>query len=107
MGVVLLRPTSQYLHTTPIKMFEYMAAGLPLVVSDFPHLRRYVERHGAGIHVDPGDPDAVAQALSDLLQNPAEAAAMGQRGRQAVLDHYVWDTEADVLLALYGRVLRP
>ena len=101
-GLVILHPTPNYLPSLPIKLFEYMAAGLPVVVSDFPVLRRIVEEAGCGILVDPLDPAAIARAIEFLLVNPAEAQAMGRRGRAAVERAYSWESEARKLVELYA-----
>jgi glycosyltransferase involved in cell wall biosynthesis len=85
-------------------MFEYMALGLPVVVSDFPLYRAIIERYRAGLCVDPLDPDATAMALRWLAGNPEEARAMGARGREAVASAYRWETERDKLFAFYRRL---
>lgn len=101
-GVVTFHPTERYLGNYPTKLFEYMAAGLPVVASDFPQLRPFVE--GCGLLVDPLDAGAIAEALGWLLAHPAEAEAMGRRGREAVEGHYHWEGEGARLLALYARL---
>ena len=102
-GVVTLYPTQKYLDAYPTKLFEYMAAGLPVVCSDFPQLRPFVEGPGCGLLVDPQDPAAVADAIGWLLEHEAEAEAMGARGREAVEQRYRWASEAERLLAFYRR----
>lgn len=104
-GLALLENRPNFVRSFPTKMFEYMAMGLPVVVSDFPLYRQVVESADCGLCVDPGNPRAIAAALSRLLKNPQEAQAMGRRGRQAVIQHYRWDTEAKKLLSLYDRLL--
>ncbi|HFC09905.1 MAG TPA: glycosyltransferase [Chloroflexi bacterium] len=102
-GLVLLHPLPRYREAWPVKLFEYMAAGIPFVASDFPLWRELGE--GAGLFVDPLDPSAIAQAIDWLLAHPEEAEAMGQRGRERVLKEYNWDAEAQKLLKLYERLL--
>jgi glycosyltransferase involved in cell wall biosynthesis len=106
-GLVILQPTRKYAEgAVPVKLFEYMAAGLPVVASDFPALRDVVEDAGCGILVDPSDIDSIAKALRYLFENPSEAEAMGARGKAAVLGRYSWSSEAPALLGAYERALR-
>lgn len=104
-GLVVLHPTQRYPDAYPTKMFEYMSAGLPVIVSDFPLWRRIVDDAGCGLLVDPLDPQAIAGAMQWILDHPAEAEAMGRRGRHAVETDYNWDTEARKLVALYKKLL--
>jgi glycosyltransferase involved in cell wall biosynthesis len=101
-GLVLLHPTPSYVPSLPIKLFEYMAAGLPVVASDFPVMRGIIERAGCGLLVNPLDPSAIAEAIRFLLQHPDQADSMGRRGRAAVEQQYSWESEAQTLLRLYG-----
>ena len=104
-GLVCLHPTPSYLESYPVKLFEYMASGLPVVASDFPLWRQIVESAGCGILVDPLDPAAIASAIENLLSNPASAADMGRRGRAAVERHWNWEPEGDRLVTLYRNLL--
>lgn len=104
-GVALLRPSPNFVDSYPTKLFEYMALGLPVVVSDFPLWRQIVDDAGCGLLVDPTDVAAIADAFSWLREHPDEARAMGARGRTAVLAKYSWDSEFDKLRRLYGRLL--
>jgi len=104
-GLALLKPVGDYPDSYPTKLFEYMALGLPVVTSDFPLYRTVVERHGCGLCVSATNPVAIAHALRYLIDHPAEAQAMGQRGRQAVESGYEWSTEADKLRHFYQSVL--
>ena len=105
-GLVILHPTRRYLDAWPTKMFEYMSVSLPVIVSDFPLWRGIVEGAGCGLPVDPLDPQAIADAMQWILDHPAEAEAMGRRGREAVEKNYNWETEAGRLVALYKKLLR-
>jgi glycosyltransferase involved in cell wall biosynthesis len=101
-GLVTLFPTPNYVDALPIKLFEYMAAGMPVVASDFPVWRAIVDDAGCGLLVDPQDPQAIAAALCTLLADDEMARAMGARGQQAVVLKYSWAAEAAKLNALYS-----
>jgi glycosyltransferase involved in cell wall biosynthesis len=104
-GIAILRPSPNFVESYPTKLFEYMALGLPVVVSDFPLWRAVVEDAGCGFAVDPTNVDAVAQALRWMHENPEKAKQMGERGRQTVLSKYNWTSEFTKLRALYEDVL--
>ena len=87
------------------KFFEYMAAGLPIICSDFSAWRALIAGNGVGICVDPEDPAAITAAILELHQRPALARSMGERGRRLVRERFNWSTQAENLLALYARLL--
>ena len=104
-GLVLLHPLPN--HTDPIrsnKLFEYMAAGIPVIASDLPRWREIVRRVDCGLVVDPLDPAAIAEAIQFLLTHPAEAESMGRRGREAVSSELNWDADSARLLSLYREL---
>ncbi|WP_024301263.1 glycosyltransferase family 4 protein [Pseudogulbenkiania sp. MAI-1] len=103
-GLVTLLPTPSYVESLPIKLFEYMAAGLPVIASDFPLWRDIVDGAGCGLLVDPADPAAIATAITALLSNDERARAMGEAGKAAVLARYSWAAEGDKLVALYREL---
>lgn len=103
-GIVVLHPTDKYLQAYPTKLFEYMAAGIPVIASDFPVWRRFVEEAQCGLLVDPRDPEAIAEAITWILTHPDEAQAMGARGQAAVQQQYNWGQEAVKLLAFYRQL---
>ena len=104
-GIAVLRPSPNFIESYPTKLFEYMALGLPVVVSDFPLWRQVVSDARCGLLVDPTDVAAIAAALRWLREHPDEATAMGLRGREAVLARYSWDAEFEKLKDLYARLL--
>lgn len=106
-GYCVLLPTPQHVISYPNKLFEYMAAGLPVVASDFPVWREIVESADCGLLVDPRSPAEIARALQYLLQHPNEAEAFGRRGRRAFERRYNWDVEAKKLIDLYRHLSVP
>lgn len=106
-GLVVLHPTPKYVAAYPTKLFEYMAAGVPVVASDFPSWRAIVEGERCGLVVDPLDVDAIAGAIRWLLAHPEEAEAMGRRGREAVRARYAWEGEGRRLVAFYRERFGP
>lgn len=103
-GLVTLHPTPAYLESLPVKMFEYMSAGLPVIASDFPLWRDIVEGSGCGVCVDPLDPVAIAAAIDSIVENPDMGREMGKNGYRAVHEKYNWAAEEKKLLALYDEL---
>lgn len=82
------------------KLFDYLAAGVPLIFA-VRSANNPVEEVQCGVTVEPGDPDAMAQAVIELYRLPeGERRAMGERGRQYVQTHHDWSVLADHLQAL-------
>jgi glycosyltransferase involved in cell wall biosynthesis len=104
-GVLPLQPIPNYRVAYPVKLFEYLAAGLPVVATDVPLWRELLETHGCGICVPPDSPRQLAEAMTSLLDDDARARSMGERGRRAAERHYSWGSQADKLIALYGELL--
>lgn len=100
-GLVLLHPTINYLNSLPIKLFEYMSAGLPVIASNFPLWKEIVESNNCGICVDPLKPDEIAKAIEYLINNLDIARKMGENGRKAVIEKYNWENESKKLLSVY------
>lgn len=103
-GMVTLFPAPNYLDSLPIKMFEYMAAGIPVIASDFPLWRQILGDAHAGICVDPQDPRAIARAVRQLMDDMDGADKMGKAGREAVLTKYNWSIEGAKLTEFYKEL---
>lgn len=103
-GVVTFLPTPNHVDAQPNKIFEYMAAGLPLLASDFPLWRRIVEENRCGICVDSASPAAIARGIGELLADENRCRAMGRAGREAVEKRCQWLHEAEKLVQLYAEL---
>ncbi|AGA32395.1 glycosyl transferase, group 1 [Thioalkalivibrio nitratireducens DSM 14787] len=91
----------------PNRLFEYMAAGLPVIVPDYAReIRPIVEHERCGLLVDCEDPEAIAEAILYLNRNPQEARAMGQRGREGFIARHNWQVEVEPLLERIRRWCR-
>ncbi|MEA5447245.1 glycosyltransferase family 4 protein [Leptolyngbya sp. CCNP1308] len=93
-------PASTDFYFSPLKVVEYMAAGLPVVVSDIGQLRHLVVDNVTGLLRPPGDDVALALALEDLWSSPSRRRSLGQAARQHILAHHTWDAVAEKILAI-------
>ncbi len=104
-GVVVLQGGQGFEETLPIKLFEYMAAALPVICSDFPAWREIVEQADCGIVVGDADRESIRNAYLSILSEPGDAIEMGKRGLEAVREKYSWDKEAAKLVSMYKDIL--
>jgi glycosyltransferase involved in cell wall biosynthesis len=86
--LAILKPIPLYATVFPNKVFDYMAAGRPVILAIDGVIRQVVEAAEAGIFTPPGDPVALAQAIRRLADDPQHAREMGINGRRCVEDHY-------------------
>lgn len=89
----------------PTKIFEYMAAGLPVVTSDLPTQRTLIEKTGAGLLAQPEDVQSFVAAIGALVDDRARARHMGMMGQQAMLNCYSWESQMPKLLAFYRDLI--
>lgn len=109
MGVALYQPLASFEYYTgenAVKIIEYMAAGIPVLCSDFPGLRLFVEKSGFGLTSRPDDPAAIAEKIRYLHDNPDIRENLGRNGRKAFETEYNWEKHEAKLLALYERILK-
>ncbi len=105
-GIVTFLPVPNHIEAQPNKMFEYMAASLPLIASDFPLWKEIVEGNNCGICVNPDSPEDISEAIEFLLLNKEKAAIMGNNGAEAVRNKYNWNSEKKKLLTLYSTFFK-
>ena len=106
-GFVLYPTAVNYSARIPIRIFEYMACGLPFVASDLETTAAFTRDHGAATLVEAGDAEGYARALDALLSDPAEQERMSAAGSRAAREHYNWDVESRKLVELYGELVGP
>jgi len=90
--------------TSPLKLFEYMAAGRAIVASDLPSIREVLANDDTALLVTPGDAAALADAIRRLAGDPSLRARLGAAARRASAE-YSWSRRAERLEALFRQVL--
>lgn len=106
-ATVCVSPIHRNLHhdtTFANKMFQYMAMGKPLVVSDCPPQVRVVEEAGCGLVHRGGDADDLARQIIRIHKEPGLAFEMGEKGKEAVLKKYNWKISASELTGYYRQL---
>jgi len=103
-GMVTLHSTPKFVLSLPIKMFEYMSAGIPVIASNFPLWRDIVERFDCGLCVDPTDSKQIAETIRFIMNNPERAEQMGRNGQRAIAELYNWGNEFSEVLRFYSLI---
>lgn len=106
-GLAALLNVGQYnlYDNLPTKAYEYMALGIPIILTKSRYNQSFIEEYKCGICVDPNDIVEYAGAIKYLFDHPDEANEMGQNGRMAVRDRFNWDKEQEKLLQLYQELM--
>lgn len=90
--------------SSPLKLFEYMACGVPIVASDIPVFREILEHTKNALFVKPGEPEALALAIRSLLDNPSLACNIAEQAKKDSLA-FTYEKRAEKILSLCGRVI--
>lgn len=104
---VCISPLHRNLHhdtTLANKIFQYMAGGRPLIVSDCPPQKRIVESEGCGLIFPGGDHVALADSILELNRNANLAESMGRKAKAALLEKYTWNHTAKDLILHYQEL---
>lgn len=105
-GIIVPHPIERYKTNYPVKMFEFMAAGLPVIASREGESAAFITEAQCGILVNPLDHQEIADAMKWLFNNPDEAEQMGKRGQALIFDQYNWERESQVLLEVYANLVK-
>lgn len=103
-GLVLFHPIPNHTNAQPNKLFEYMAAGLPVIASNFPLWREIIESSACGICVHPLNVEQIAEAICSVFNNGDETIRMGEAGKTASEIAYNWALENKKLLNFYMSI---
>ena len=105
--IAILKPLEEYKTTYPNKVFDYMAAGKPIVLAIDGVIRDVVETAGCGIFVEPGNSRAMADAICGLADDPEGGRRMGLKGRAYLEQHFsrekIGEKLIEVLQQLTGQ----
>ncbi|MDD5194055.1 MAG: glycosyltransferase family 4 protein [Candidatus Omnitrophica bacterium] len=100
-GLQILHNTCfNHFSTDSNKLFEYLAAGVPVVASDFPEIRKVIDEFDAGVLIDPHKPENIAQGINTLILDEARRKQMSLNAKKASLK-YNWENEKGKLIRMY------
>lgn len=105
-GLVILKNTPNHRKALPIKMFEYMAAGIPIIASDFKLWKDIIKCSECGISTDPENVKEIEDAVNKLLADREMSYELGKNGREAICREYNWGIEEKKLVDIYSRLAR-
>jgi glycosyltransferase involved in cell wall biosynthesis len=88
----------------PLKLFETLASGIPVIVADFPGQADLVRAEQCGVVIPSEDAGALARAVAAIAANPQAAKEMGARGREVIIRAHSWDARAGATDALLGEM---
>jgi glycosyltransferase involved in cell wall biosynthesis len=104
-GIIPLPNLPKFQNNIPQKLFEFMAMGIPVVLSDLPPSRPFVSDGMSAIMVSPDDHTAYAEAIIRLLTDRRLREKMGEESRKRIIEEYNWERESQKLLGLYRELL--
>ena len=98
-------PRLRDFHFSPLKLFEYMAVGRPVVASRYPDIAAVIEDERSGLLVEPGEVDELAAALLRLVRDPSLAARLGEEARRRAAGEHSWRRNAEAVVEQARRAL--
>ncbi|MBQ6663444.1 MAG: glycosyltransferase [Firmicutes bacterium] len=106
-GASTILNVGQYaiLGNLPTKVYEFMAMGIPVILTDMPYARAINEECDFALLVDPEDAGAIQEAIRKLLGDPELARRLGDNGRRTIRERFSWEREEETLYRLYDEIL--
>ena len=95
--IAILKPIQEYKTTYPNKVFDYMAAGKPVLLAIDGVIRQVVEEANCGVFIEPGNPVALANAIISLFKDTSNAKKMGENGSEYLKQHFSRESIAQQL----------
>jgi glycosyltransferase involved in cell wall biosynthesis len=103
-GICALYPNKKFLQAIPIKIFEYMAFGLPVIFSNKGVATKFITEYNTGILVNSYVPEQIAEAVLSLLNNENYYRELSANGKKAIIEKYSWHNEEQKLLNVYRQI---
>ena len=103
-GMCVLANTPNIYYSLPVKMFEYMRDGIPVIATDFPIWRSIIEKSHCGICVS-DDAQAIGEAIDYLYTHQDIGRQMGEAGRKSAIENYNWKQEEKKLYKFYHAIM--
>jgi glycosyltransferase involved in cell wall biosynthesis len=97
-------PKMDFFYFSPLKIFEYMAAGKPVIASRIGQIAEIIRHEESGLLYAPERIDDLLSTSTRLIDNPEERQRLGKAARQTILDSYTWEHNAKTIAAIIGRV---
>jgi len=104
--IAILKPLEEYKTTYPNKVFDYMAAGRPVLLAIDGVIREVVEAAGCGLFSEPGNAIALSDAIRTLAGDPVQSRKMGSRGRQYLEENFSREEMAEKLVQVLVDVCK-
>ncbi len=106
LGFALLEPNNSFFNALATKIFDYMANGVPYIVSDFSIYQKYTNENHTGITVDYHNENEIIEKIETLLNNRTQLMKMSNNGIKNVYELWNWENEAEKLLLIYDNLFK-
>lgn len=104
MGVVAFLPYPRHAKNIPIKQFEYMSCGIPVIGGNLPSVKRFITKYNSGLVVNPVDPQDIANAIIKVIEDPKLQYELGKNGITAVKQEYNWHNMEKKMWDIYKKL---